>query len=654
MKKIYFIFYIFILFIFIGCASKEPKLLTYEQNTSIYIDTIQPLDVNVEKFYSRYFMPWNINKLDMSEQKAAWANYSFLKKDTYYTESTLPWDIKDIKNIINTTNFSNYNSQLHYAITTQNEQIRSLPTHKPFFINPSHAGEGFPFDYLQNSRIHVNTPILISHYNNDASWAFVQAPFASGWLPVKSIAILDAKQRTTFRNNKKIVITKDNSPIYSKNQKYLLHVKLGALFPLLHEDENFYYSYVYKDTFYDGIKALHVRIPKSIADTMPLAFNKQNILHVSGQLLGENYGWGGYLNNRDCSAFTKDYFSTFGLWLPRNSYGQKLSGKYISFEGLSNEEKEKMILNKGIAFLSMIYLNGHIMLYAGEHESKAMVFHNMWGVRTYEDGQEGRNVIGKAIISDLYLGNNQSNVKQEALLLSKAKGIVIKPDMPSFIHHNLAKVYPSIENIANNLVYFEDNTSLEYHDYVDKSFQTLLDNPSVKDTLSLKYPAFQDITPPSKNFDPGRFRNDSLLNKLYGNTKKEIESNLVKVTWINGKNIYFNKQQNAAYQLEKIIAELKKLPKKYNKYITNIGGTYNYRYISGTKRLSAHSYGIAIDLNVKQSAYWKWDKKYNFSNKFPKEIIDIFEKYGFIWGGRWYHYDTMHFEYRPELFDNID
>jgi hypothetical protein len=22
-----------------------------------------------------------------------------------------------------------------------------------------------------------------------------------------------------------------------------------------------------------------------------------------------------------------------------------------------------------------------------------------------------------------------------------------------------------------------------------------------------------------------------------------------------------------------------------------------------------------------------------------------------VWGGRWYHYDTMHFEYRPELFD---
>ena len=30
-------------------------------------------------------------------------------------------------------------------------------------------------------------------------------------------------------------------------------------------------------------------------------------------------------------------------------------------------------------------------------------------------------------------------------------------------------------------------------------------------------------------------------------------------------------------------------------------------------------------------------------------IVKVFEKYGFIWGGRWYHYDTMHFEYRPEF-----
>ena len=38
-------------------------------------------------------------------------------------------------------------------------------------------------------------------------------------------------------------------------------------------------------------------------------------------------------------------------------------------------------------------------------------------------------------------------------------------------------------------------------------------------------------------------------------------------------------------------------------------------------------------------------------NRIPQAIVDAFEAEGFIWGGRWFHYDTMHFEYRPELLD---
>ena len=34
----------------------------------------------------------------------------------------------------------------------------------------------------------------------------------------------------------------------------------------------------------------------------------------------------------------------------------------------------------------------------------------------------------------------------------------------------------------------------------------------------------------------------------------------------------------------------------------------------------------------------------------PVEIVEPVEAEGFSWGGKWYHYDTMHFEYRPELF----
>jgi hypothetical protein len=69
-----------------------------------------------------------------------------------------------------------------------------------------------------------------------------------------------------------------------------------------------------------------------------------------------------------------------------------------------------------------------------------------------------------------------------------------------------------------------------------------------------------------------------------------------------------------------------------------------------------HSYGMTIDINVKNSNYWQWDCKckneevtLSYRNQIPLKLVSIFEKYGFIWGGNWKHYDTMHFEYRPEL-----
>jgi hypothetical protein len=63
---------------------------------------------------------------------------------------------------------------------------------------------------------------------------------------------------------------------------------------------------------------------------------------------------------------------------------------------------------------------------------------------------------------------------------------------------------------------------------------------------------------------------------------------------------------------------------------------------------------MAVDIAVRRAHYWRWSRPdgsgaYPYQNAIPFEIVRIFEKHGFIWGGKWYHYDTMHFEYRPEL-----
>lgn len=60
------------------------------------------------------------------------------------------------------------------------------------------------------------------------------------------------------------------------------------------------------------------------------------------------------------------------------------------------------------------------------------------------------------------------------------------------------------------------------------------------------------------------------------------------------------------------------------------GGCYCYRNIRGTKRLSKHAKGMAIDINP--------------GFKVPDDVVYCFEQAGFEWGGRWNPKDIMHFE----------
>jgi hypothetical protein len=33
----------------------------------------------------------------------------------------------------------------------------------------------------------------------------------------------------------------------------------------------------------------------------------------------------------------------------------------------------------------------------------------------------------------------------------------------------------------------------------------------------------------------------------------------------------------------------------------------------------------------------------------PEKVVRSFERHGFVWGGKWLLFDTMHFDYRPEV-----
>jgi hypothetical protein len=182
----------------------------------------------------------------------------------------------------------------------------------------------------------------------------------------------------------------------------------------------------------------------------------------------------------------------------------------------------------------------------------------------------------------------------------------------------------------------------------------LTETPSIEDMFVWRYPlATAPATAPTG--DPGRARPAELFVRMYGDCRKgQVTPNLVSVTWVDGIRLPFTRVNGAAAALEAAIADLKALGPAYTRYLVPSAGTYNCRVIAGTQLLSMHSYGAAIDLSTKYSAYWQWSDKAAhglapYVDQIPLQVVAVFERHGFIWGGRWTDFDTMHFEYRPEI-----
>lgn len=189
-----------------------------------------------------------------------------------------------------------------------------------------------------------------------------------------------------------------------------------------------------------------------------------------------------------------------------------------------------------------------------------------------------------------------------------------------------------------------------------KTFAQLLRHASIADQFRLPYPRGPLEKPPAVDDDPGRFRNAAFFEKMYGDCKKgEVSRHLVAIPWLPktwGKSIRVTSVNHVDARLRAISAEIDALPEKIKRAAYPIAGTYNCRAVADTGQPSAHGYGIAIDLNTAFSDYWYWRPhkgRIDYRNRLPQEIVTIFEKHGFIWGGKWYHFDTMHFEFRPEL-----
>lgn len=223
---------------------------------------------------------------------------------------------------------------------------------------------------------------------------------------------------------------------------------------------------------------------------------------------------------------------------------------------------------------------------------------------------------------------------------------------------NLVAAYPdALAGHDDKMLRWRDGTVMPVSDGTEnKPFKELLRHAAIADQFRIPYPRGALTKPPAVDADPGRFRNKDFFAKMYGDCQKaEVSPRLVSLTWLPktwGQAIRMTAVNGVEARLRAVSAEIDALPEKIKHAAYPIAGTYNCRAVADTGEPSPHGYGIAIDLNTAVSDYWYWrphEGAIVYRNRMPEEIVAIFEKHGFIWGGKWYHFDTMHFEFRPEL-----
>ncbi len=432
-----------------GCASKKnvdvlsrPSTLAsenlrdlniYQQDALAYLDApgqdVKLVDsfeakTQTDEFFRQYFSPWKKKKTGFRTRDAMWGVYRYGKSPGYDAKG-IPNDPGWLANAVSLADVSHFPSMAKPAISMRNTDLRLLPTSRPRFDNPSEPGEGYPFDYLQNSALWANTPVFVSHISRDGQWFYVETAFAAGWTPAKDIGFVDDVFMGRFITGRYIAIARDKVQIKTDRGGITGH--LGTIFPISGQSGNEFR--VLAAARASGGRSSDAAIARGGVPTtdgvlVPLYMTEKNVAILANRMMNQPYGWGGLDEKRDCSSTVRDLFIPFGIWLPRNSKAQAQDGIFIALTGLTPQQKEQEILDKGVPFLTLVWLPGHIMLYVGQKDGKAMVYHNVWGLRTLDaNGQEGREVIGRTVVTSLHVGEEMPSVGPDRILINRVRGI---------------------------------------------------------------------------------------------------------------------------------------------------------------------------------------------------------------------------------------
>lgn len=306
-----------------------------------------------------------------------------------YLESTKLAKATDFKKFISNTQKRNpkKKDKVLYAVAVKRTHLHTFPSHTAIWDDP--ADPECNYQYLTG--VNVNEPLVITSVSKDKKFYLAKSICCSGWVPAEDVAICKDKAEWLsawdLPSEKSLVVYDDK--VYTQmsvtgKETSELMLTLGTVLELeedidpnnLTDNRSAYQNYaVYipvRNTNGSYSKKLTLISESEKVSAGYLPMTERNIVEVVMGGLGNTYGWGDWLNSNDCSGYIRNVYKCFGMELARNTtWQEKMPMAKVDMKNMCREERVRIL--KAMPAGTILYFNGHEMMYLGSVDDKLYV-----------------------------------------------------------------------------------------------------------------------------------------------------------------------------------------------------------------------------------------------------------------------------------------
>jgi len=203
---------------------------------------------------------------------------------------------------------------------------------------------------------------------------------------------------------------------------------------------------------------------------------------------------------------------------------------------------------------------------------------------------------------------------------------------------------------------FRNFTSIRFYNYTPGPFKARVITEETAERLRSR----------SARAEPPPPRHNAFLDSLYQiTTRRDAERQIGPHRFLGRSAQVHQMLVGPLQRVEQDLVALSARDAEVREFITGLHqiSGFLWRNIAGTQSRSYHGYGVAVDLiprsYERRWGYWRWAMNGGVAEwwnipaeqrwSVPDAVLEVFERHGFVWGGKWLSFDPIHFEYRPEV-----